>query len=217
MAVDNRTEEVVMFDEIYESRTNIEQLSDIIETTLKKWGIPKYRVKRIYTDPAGNAEELTSGISPVDYLRMERGWKVENKGSLIVYGLHLVRSYMKAADGKRKFFILNTCINALKSISGYSYAVQRITDLVKEEPLKDGIHDHMCDAIRYFFVNRFDKAKWVAKEADIQSYLGEAVKKPTFKRCAVCHLPFPSKTSLRQPPHICNKCKELNDASQLAN
>ena len=26
---------------------------------------------------------------------------------------------------------------------------------LKQEPLKDGFHDHGCDMIRYFFINRF--------------------------------------------------------------
>ena len=26
---------------------------------------------------------------------------------------------------------------------------------LKNEPIKDGLHDHGCDALRYFFLNRF--------------------------------------------------------------
>jgi phage terminase large subunit len=212
MAVDIRDDTVTQFDEIYIERKSIVEIADMIDETLRKNGIPKWRVKAIFTDPAGNAEELTSGISPVDYLRMERDWRVENKGSLIVYGLHLVRSFIRSASGHRKFFVLNKCFNTTKSLMGYSYAIQRITDLVKEEPLKDGVHDHMCDAIRYFFVNRFDKAKWVSKEADIHDYRG--LGKPSqihIKKCSQCRRPFSSRGGRNQPPFMCLECRKIKE------
>lgn len=209
MAVDNRTGYVYQFDEVYESRTSISDLADLIDLKLEQWGIPRSRVRAIYTDPAGNAEELTSGISPVDYLRMEREWEVVNKGTLIVYGLHLVRSYIKAADGSVRFFVNKICHNTIRSLRGYTYERYFKSDMVKEEPQKDGIHDHMCDAIRYFFVNRFDKAKWVTNKVDNQNYLSSnRLPPPVIKKCASCNMPFSSRSKKDSPPFLCNKCKE---------
>ncbi len=34
----------------------------------------------------------------------------------------------------------------------------------------------MCDAVRYFFVNKFDTAKWVATSIEQDSYSGDTLK-----------------------------------------
>ena len=200
MAVDSRIGTVTQFDEILVSRTDIDRVINQIKER-------KLSIKAIYCDPAGNAEELTSGISPVDTLRKAK-FEVINRASSIAPGLALVRSFIKAADGSIKFFVTPNCTNTLKSLETYSYKMVKATELVKEEPDKDGFSDHMCDAIRYFFVNRFDKSKYVVDKVDTYNYLQVETnpRKTIMKRCGLCHSLFPSKTPKGKPPLICNTC-----------
>jgi PBSX family phage terminase large subunit len=208
MAYNQSTEQVIQFDEIYKERTPIESIAKDIEDKLRFYGIKKSDVK-LYTDPAGNAEELSSGISPVDYLR-KCGFKVYNKGTEIAPGIALVRKFIRSADGRRSFYIHSRCKESIRSMTGYTYEANKQNDkIVKEEPLKDGINDHACDAIRYYFVNKFDHAKYVAFKPDIKEYIDrkEALKKTAnIKRCVNCRRTFVSKTPKKEPPFLCPEC-----------
>jgi len=210
MAVDKIKNEVTQFDEIYAERLDIEQLEHLILIKLQEHGLTPDAVKEIYTDPAGNAEELSSGISPVDFLRQsDFRWHVGNKGSQIAPGIAMVRSYLCAANGKRRYYITDNCRETIRSLSGYTYTKQsKKYETIKEEALKDGIHDHMCDAIRYFFVNKFDKSKWVAEVPEQWNY-GidlQTRNKVVMKTCQECRQKFPSKTPKTEPPYFCRKC-----------
>jgi len=207
-AYDRVNNTVSQFDEIYVARANMYEILQMIRQTLKTWVIKPSSVKVIYTDPAGNAAELTSGVSPVDYLRMEGDFTVRNKGSKIAPGIALVRSWIKTANGKRKFFVYNKCIETIRSLQGYCYEFSKFRSMINEEPVKDGLHDHACDALRYFFVNRFDSAKYVAKTLPQQSMYASSHKQNILKRCVVCRSPFVSKTLKSEPPYKCNGCEE---------
>lgn len=208
MAVSIMTGHVTMFDEIYVSRHDVEQVSQLIYKKLLDWKIGL--VKAIYCDPAGNAEELTSGISPVDYLR-NKGFNVISKGTKVAPGLSLVRAYVLNASGKRRLFVTKRCEWAIKSFYGYTYKLGAFK-LILEEPEKDNIHDHMMDAIRYFFVNKFDNAKWVATVPEQMQYSTGKKLGGIMKRCGICHGKFFSRTPKTQPPLICTQCElgEIN-------
>jgi len=209
MAVAKDNGEVIQFDEIIAARTPIDQLEQMIINKLARNGLSSWDVKAIYCDPAGNAEQLVSGISPVDYLRMSpQKWTVESKGSEIMPGIALVRSYICNHRGQRRFKITNNCIGSINSITSYAYAKQNTyTSTIKEEPLKDGKWDHMCDAIRYFFVNKFDKTKWIGDTPTfIDPYAKENTGKPVLKRCNKCRNQFVSYTPKDQPPYTCREC-----------
>jgi len=209
MSVCNKTGQVTQFDEIYVQRTPIERIDSMIRQKLGSHGLEAGDVKYIYTDPAGNAEELSSGISPVDHLRSV-GHTVINKGGNVAPGLALVRSYVLNAAGKRRYLIHERCINTVRSFYGYSYKLG-IFKSPTEEPDKDNVHDHMCDAIRYFFVNKFDKAKWVASTVEQNSYLSGTNRPMIMKRCMTCRRPFSTRSKKNEPPHVCGGCKENID------
>ena len=210
MAVERASGKVCQFDEIYVSRHDVEQISNLIMQKLSHWkvGMPE----AIYCDPAGNAEELCAGISPVDYLR-GKGFQVISKGTKIPPGLSLVRAYVLNAYGQRRLFITGRCEWTIKSFYGYSYKLGTHS-LVLEDPLKDNVHDHMMDAIRYFFVNKFDNAKWVTGAPQQQHYSTMGHGPAILKRCGICKNKYMSKTPKDQPPHICNQCelKGISDA-----
>lgn len=210
MAVHEATGQVIQFDELYVSRTAMDEMEQLMIEKLDSYGFYPHDVKFIYTDPSGNAlsQELAQGISPVDFLRMsDARWRVTNKKSLIAPGLALVRAYVKAGTGERRFFISQNCVNAIRSVTGYAYEHRDGSGTMKEEPLKDGVHDHMCDAIRYFFVNCFDHSRWVAENPETYMYGGDEKKTITMKRCQICRKQFPSRTPKTRPPHICKECE----------
>lgn len=212
MAIDEVRREVIQFDELYVTRTSIAEIEQLICEKLYYHDLYPADVKRIYTDPSGNSisQDLAQGISPVDHLRMsELQWRVTNKKSLIAPGLALVRSFIKASNGVRRFFVTENCKNALRSLTGYAYADQDRGEF-KEEPLKDGEHDHMCDAIRYFFVNEFDQARYVASTPEMFDYTA-GMKPPglVWKRCQGCKRQFRSRTPKTQPPFLCKQCEEI--------
>lgn len=212
MAVDREEDKVIQFAEVYEARRSIDELQDLILLTLKEFNLNPGHVKAIFTDPAGNAEELSSGISPVDFLRQSPfNWTVINKGSDIASGVALVRSYIKAKDGTRRFFVTSNNRETIRSLTGYTYS--RATtkhETIKEEPLKDGIHDHMCDAIRYFFVNAFDHSSWLADRPQQYNYGMDmkAKTRPVQKRCQLCKRKFFSRTPVHEPPFTCRDCNQ---------
>ena len=212
MALDRVEGKVIQFDEIYVARKSIEQLQDMILDTLLSHNITPAAVKGIYTDPAGNAAELSSGISPVDYLRRSPfRWPVYNRGSEIAPGIALVRSYIRAKDNTIRYYVTNNCGHTIRSLTGYTYAKQaKNNETIKEEAHKDGIHDHMCDAVRYFFVNCFDNSAWITEAPEQYSYGVDLHSKDRAiqKRCQSCHKKFFSKTPKNEPPYLCRQCSQ---------
>lgn len=195
---------VHQFDELYVARMPIDKIADGIY--FKLWENQVAMPLAIMCDPAGNAEELSSGISPVDYLR-NKGFTVVNRGSNVSPGLALVRSFIKNAAGQRRYTISSNCESTIKSLRGYSYKLGPFK-VPTEDPDKDNIHDHACDALRYFFVNKFDHAKYSQESLDQYPYSGYSVGRTIIKRCGKCFHAFTSRTPKHMPPLICNKCSE---------
>lgn len=207
IAVDRATQNrVVQFDELQCAREQMGSIIDKILLRLNAHGLGQGDLKACYTDPAGNAEELSSGLSPVDMMR-NRGFNVINKGSNIQPGLAQVRSFIKNTQGIRRFFVTKNCIDTIKAFNAYQYAPNN-TGSIKEEALKDGTYDHIMDAIRYFFVNKFDQAKWVAQKPDQYAYTNSGHITKVLKNCSSCRRPFLSNTPKNEPPYVCNECKE---------
>lgn len=220
MAICNNTQNIYQLDELYVTRTPIKKIHDLITGMLAKHKINQSDIKYVFTDPAGNADELSSGISPVDSLRSD-GWNVLNKGSEVAPGLALVRSYICNAHGHRRYFIHERCKETIRSIQGYCYKLG-IFKRPTEEPDKDNLHDHMCDAVRYFFVNRFDNAKYIFSSIKQEPYgrtkVDTAKGRRIMKRCGECRKKFISFTPINRPPFMCNDCQEqLHGVTQHAN
>jgi phage terminase large subunit len=203
MAVDRNSGNVIQFDEIYVSRMQMDDIIKTIDNKLWDHKLSRKDIKFCYSDPAGNAEELTAGISPVDMMRNE-GFTVINTGSTIMYGLALVRSYLKNSLGIIRYRVTANCKETIRCFNGYQYDMTKDGN-AKEEALKDNIHDHLMDALRYFFINKFDKAKYVAKTPGEFSYTSSTATK-TMKLCSKCRRPFVSNTAKNEPPFACSTC-----------
>jgi hypothetical protein len=105
-------------------------------------------VKRVACDPAGNGRNDQTAISNVTLLR-NAGYLVRTRQSHIVDGLELIRHALQPASGQPMLFIHPRCKRLIRALQSYRYA-----DTGSELPIKDGTHDHLIDALRYYFVNR---------------------------------------------------------------
>jgi hypothetical protein len=105
-------------------------------------------VGRLFCDPAGAAVSGQTGRSDLSVLR-DAGWHVRARGSRIVEGVELIRRLLYPADGSPpRLRIDPRCTTLLAAMRGYRYRAEG-----GETPLKDGVHDHVVDALRYAVVH----------------------------------------------------------------
>lgn len=110
-------------------------------------------IKDIACDPAGSARNEQTAKSNVDALKAE-GYTVHKRRSFIGDGLEAIRAALRPADGAPRLFVHPRCKNLLAAMKAYRYA-----EGGGEVPIKDGEHDHLIDALRYFFVNYSESGK----------------------------------------------------------
>jgi len=79
---------------------------------------------------------------------MDAGFTVRKKHSHIVDGVDKIRAALRPAHGPARLFIHPRCKHLIAAMKSYRYG-----EGSGEVPLKDGEHDHLIDALRYFFVN----------------------------------------------------------------
>ncbi|HEV8604088.1 MAG TPA: hypothetical protein VGQ99_01905 [Tepidisphaeraceae bacterium] len=104
-------------------------------------------VKKVGCDPAGSARNEQTGASSLSLLS-DAGYNVRYRKSFIVDGLEKIRAALQPAHGPARLFIHPRCRRLIEALKAYRYS-----DGGSELPLKDGEHDHLIDALRYFFVN----------------------------------------------------------------
>jgi hypothetical protein len=105
-------------------------------------------VRRIGCDPAGTVRNEQTGVSNVNRLRAAN-FSVYCRASKIQDGLELIRAGLKSGTGETTLFIHPRCKQLVTAMRAYRYDDKDRTEV----PLKDG-HDHLVDALRYYFVSR---------------------------------------------------------------
>ena len=118
---------------------------NLAELESRRWG----RARWIGCDPAGSGPNDQTAQSNVDLLR-RRGYRVRTCGSRIVDGIEAIRAALQPAAGPPRLFVHARCGELIKALECYHYPASG----GGEKPEKDGEHDHLIDALRYFFVNR---------------------------------------------------------------
>jgi hypothetical protein len=98
-------------------------------------------------DPAGSAKNEQTAKSNVEALA-DAGFTVKKRRSFIVDGLEKIRAVLRPADGAPRLFIHPRCKRLIAAMKAYRYR-----EGGGEVPIKDGEHDHLIDALRYFIVN----------------------------------------------------------------
>tara|TARA_R110002110_G_scaffold240683_1_gene456922 strand:+ start:428 stop:1759 length:1332 start_codon:yes stop_codon:yes gene_type:complete len=118
-----------------------------------------YSVVRCFGDPAGYQVQSSMGLGEAELFRQATGHKVyalrDKTSRSIASGISHVRNFICNVNGDRRLHIDKKCINLINDIESYRYVDQKEGTDLKEIPLKDGLHDHAMDAMRYYFVNQF--------------------------------------------------------------
>ncbi len=117
-----------------------------------------YNVLKYFGDPAGMQAQGQSGLGDIEIFRRNGiiiNTKRDKTSKSIASGVSHVRSYIENAQGERHFHINKKCTGIMMDLENYRYPEQKEGADLKPDPLKDGFHDHGCDMIRYFFINRF--------------------------------------------------------------
>lgn len=123
-----------------------------------------YRITRYYGDPASYQVQSGIGMGEAELFYRKTGKRIfalrDKVSRSIISGVSHVRSFIETADGKRKLHIDNKCKGIIEDLLSYRYAEHKDGTPLKEEPLKDGFHDHGIDALRYFLVSHIPIKKY---------------------------------------------------------
>ena len=117
-----------------------------------------YNIIKYFGDPAGMQAQGQSGLGDIEIFRRNGivvNTKRDKTSKSIASGISHVRSFIENAQGERNFHVHNKCTGIMMDLENYRYPEAKEGADLKPEPLKDGLHDHGCDMVRYFFINRF--------------------------------------------------------------
>lgn len=118
-----------------------------------------YPIVRAFGDPAGYQVQSSMGMGEAELFRQATGWRIfalrDKTSRSIASGISHVRNFICNVNGDRRLHINKKCVNVINDIESYRYVDQKEGTDLKEIPLKDGLHDHSMDAMRYYFVNQF--------------------------------------------------------------
>ena len=117
-----------------------------------------YNTQAYFGDPAGKSVQGQSGLGDIEIFR-KFGMGIrsvrDRVSTNIASGISHVRSFMENAEGERFVHLDRRCKGLAEDFENYRYPEHKEGTNLKPDPLKDGIHDHGMDMVRYFFTNRF--------------------------------------------------------------
>jgi hypothetical protein len=100
-------------------------------------------IHSVFCDPAGNQVNAHSGTSDLALLR-RAGWNARFRCAPIAAGLGLLEQLLDPADSSPpRLSIDPACPRLIAALTNYR------RDPISGEPIKDGTHDHLIDALRY--------------------------------------------------------------------
>lgn len=142
---DKKNDVVYMIDEWVKSKKLLEDLHS--------WIISRpYKIDNWYCDIAGNQEREQSGISNIKWFK-KRGIHFKFCSRKISRTIPIVRSFIKNAEGRRRFFVSSRCTESIAGLRRYKYP-EKDGIITSELPLKED--DDAVDMIRYYYMNRHD-------------------------------------------------------------
>ena len=150
---DRGEDHIFIIDEIlHEKNLKISNLCEAIQAK-------KYRIARVFGDPAGYQMQSSVGMGEADLFRQITGLPVISRrdkySRSIQSGISHLRRFMMSADGKIRLHIDHKCTGIVEDLESYRYPEHKEGSNLKNEPLKDGLHDHGCDALRYGICGKF--------------------------------------------------------------
>jgi len=143
----DKADRVLVIDEHLKSRTTLAEHARLIKERFP------YPVEATYCDPAGRQRHEITGTAVTCELAA-LGIPTRCRSSRILDGIELIRNFLAPAYGESRLVIADRCENLIRSFAALRYS-KGPNGVYSELPEKDGIHDHIIDALRYFFVNRF--------------------------------------------------------------
>ena len=115
-----------------------------------------YRLGRCFGDPAGYQMQSSVGMGSAHIFRKMIGKPImtmkDKTSRSIASGINHVRNFILSDNNISRLHIDKKCEGLIEDIESYRYPDDEGKSL-KELPLKDGIHDHSMDALRYLLIN----------------------------------------------------------------
>ena len=115
-----------------------------------------YRLGRCFGDPAGYQMQSSVGMGSAHIFRQMIGKPImtmkDKTSRSIASGINHVRNFILSDNNISRLHIDKKCEGLIEDIESYRYPDDEGKSL-KELPLKDGIHDHSMDALRYLLIN----------------------------------------------------------------
>ena len=128
--------------------------------------IKGYPITSYYGDPAGSSVQGQSGAGDMEIFRRS-GIRIlcmrDRLSRNITSSVSYARGFFSSADETRRVHVDKKCTDVIQDFEEYRYPETEDGKPIKEEPIKDGYHDHGCDAFRYFITNRFPMKNKVMK------------------------------------------------------
>jgi len=136
---------LTIFDCLLGDRWPVQKFAQRILAIDARYGLTEKDFHHTAVDPAG-AASTDFGIRPIEALEAA-GIRVVHRSSNIAPGVEAVRSLLLDANGEVKLKVHSRCTKLIEAFQSYAW------DEEGEVPHKDGIHDHLMDALRYLVIN----------------------------------------------------------------
>ena len=114
-------------------------------------------VAATYCDPAGRSRNDQTGLSAIDAFRQAGipcAYDLTPEGREVRNGIQLVRAALRPAAGPPTLFYVDHAGNRPFVRAMLNYRNRRVNDVYIDEPQDPQEHEHIPDALRYFYVNR---------------------------------------------------------------
>ena len=119
----------------------------------------RYPLGWVYGDPAGYQVQSSVGIGDAEIFYKKTGRRIfslrDKTSRSIDAGVSHLRSFIESANGIRRLHVDKKCTGIIEDLMSYRYPEHKDGTPLKNIPLKDGVHDHGIDALRYGIVNKF--------------------------------------------------------------
>lgn len=123
------------------------------------WPTDKFGNLVALMDSAGNQKTL-SGTQSVAELFRQQGIAVSTQVNKdVTYGINVVKSYLKTANGTTKLYVFKTCSHLIQEIKGYFWGEN-------DRPVKR--NDHAMDELRYYLCSVANQPRKVVQKSFIQ-------------------------------------------------
>jgi hypothetical protein len=170
---------LVVFDELQLDELPTAKAIPLIRARLTERGIKN--VAAVHCDPAGNSRDIATGMPSVHLLRAEFGnvvkYTTNPKLTFIPNGIDIVRGRLAPKLGEPTLYFdkllsrrktrmpeSDYSRGIIPAFRGYSYPEARDGRPISDHPVKDGVFEHVMDALRYGCINALSPAAQKAAE-----------------------------------------------------